>query len=158
VSKFLKSIIVLSVAGAILAGGPASAGPIDFLKRIGDSIAHAHDRQEARDRGHKRKSDRDTERTKDQQEQPAGSTAPAAAPQTASVSTQPSPSASPPVRAAAGVPESTQRDIPYGIPVPGKDGLVMSPWSPNQGYVDVRGFASGTQVKDPYTGKVFLTP
>jgi hypothetical protein len=49
-------------------------------------------------------------------------------------------------------------DLPYGTPVPGKQGFVTSPFSPNSGYVDVRGFAPGTPVKDPYTGKVFLTP
>lgn len=49
-------------------------------------------------------------------------------------------------------------DLPYGTPVPGKQGFVMSPFSPNSGYIDVRGFAPGTPVKDPYTGKVFLTP
>ena len=48
-------------------------------------------------------------------------------------------------------------DLPYGTPVPGKQGFVTSPFSPNSGYVDVRGFAPGTPVKDPYTGKVFLT-
>src|SRR5439155_16140795 len=46
----------------------------------------------------------------------------------------------------------------YGTPVPGKNGFVTSPFSPNSGYIDVRGFAPGTPVKDPYTGKVFLTP
>jgi hypothetical protein len=49
-------------------------------------------------------------------------------------------------------------DIPYGTPVPGKQGFVTSPFSPNSGYVDVRGFAPGTPVKDPYSGKIFLTP
>ena len=49
-------------------------------------------------------------------------------------------------------------DMPYGTPVPGKQGFVTSPFSPNSGYIDVRGFAPGTPVKDPYTGKVFLTP
>jgi hypothetical protein len=49
-------------------------------------------------------------------------------------------------------------DLPYGTPVPGKQGFVTSPFSPNSGYIDVRGFAPGTPVKDPYTGKVFLTP
>lgn len=55
---------------------------------------------------------------------------------------------------------STKRgeDLPYGTPVPGKQGFVTSPFSPNSGYIDVRGFAPGTPVKDPYTGKVFLTP
>jgi len=46
----------------------------------------------------------------------------------------------------------------YATPVPGKNGFVTSPFSPNSGYIDVRGFAPGTPVKDPYTGKVFLTP
>ena len=49
-------------------------------------------------------------------------------------------------------------DLPYGTPVPGKQGFVTSPFSPNSGYIDVRGFSPGTPVKDPYTGKVFLTP
>jgi len=49
-------------------------------------------------------------------------------------------------------------DLPYGTPVPGKEGFVTSPFSPNSGYIDVRGFSPGTPVKDPYTGKVFLTP
>ena len=49
-------------------------------------------------------------------------------------------------------------DLLHGTPVPGKEGFVTSPFSPNSGYIDVRGFAPGTPVKDPYTGKVFLTP
>ena len=46
----------------------------------------------------------------------------------------------------------------YGTPVPGKQGLVISPFSPDSGYIDVRSFPPGTEVKDPYTGKIFLTP
>jgi hypothetical protein len=49
-------------------------------------------------------------------------------------------------------------DLRYGIPVPGKNGFVTSPYSPDSGYIDVRGFQPGTPVKDPYTGKIFLTP
>jgi hypothetical protein len=49
-------------------------------------------------------------------------------------------------------------DMPYGIPVPGKQGLVTSPFSPDSGYIDVRSFPPGTEVRDPYTGKTFLTP
>ena len=43
-------------------------------------------------------------------------------------------------------------------PVPGKPGYVTSPHSPYAGYVDVRGFPPGTEVKDPYTGKSFQVP
>jgi hypothetical protein len=49
-------------------------------------------------------------------------------------------------------------DLKYGTPVAGKPGFVTSPFSPNGGYIDVRGFQPGTEVKDPYTGKTFLTP
>ena len=55
-------------------------------------------------------------------------------------------------------PSKKGEDLRYGTPVPGKKGFVTSPFSPDAGYIDVRGFSPGTPVKDPYTGKVFLTP
>jgi hypothetical protein len=42
--------------------------------------------------------------------------------------------------------------------VPGKPGYVFSPYDPSGGYVDVNGYPSGSKVKDPYSGKVFLVP
>jgi hypothetical protein len=77
--------------------------------------------------------------------QPSG----APPPQTAPVSTPP-PAAAPPTKVAKG-------DYPYGIPVPGKPHLVESPYSPGK-YIDVEGFPPGTEVKDPYTDKIFLVP
>ena len=49
-------------------------------------------------------------------------------------------------------------DYPYGTAVPDKPGFVKSPYAPDQGLVDVRGFPPGTEVKDPFTGKIFLVP
>ena len=49
-------------------------------------------------------------------------------------------------------------DMQYGTPVLGKPGLVTSPFAPDSGYVDVTGFPPRTEVEDPYTGKIFLTP
>jgi hypothetical protein len=48
--------------------------------------------------------------------------------------------------------------FPTAKPVPGKPGYVLSPFVPNGGYVDVRGFPPGAEVKDPFTGRTFLVP
>jgi hypothetical protein len=65
---------------------------------------------------------------------------------------RPSPSAAP--RSVASAPDK----FPTAKIVPGKPGYVFSPYDPNGGYVDVNGFASGSKVKDPYSGKIFLVP
>lgn len=50
----------------------------------------------------------------------------------------------------------SQKD--FGKWVPEKPGFVTSPYAPDAGAIDVRGFPPDTQVKDPYTGKIFLVP
>lgn len=55
-------------------------------------------------------------------------------------------------------PPASVENYEYGKQVPGKPGYVTSPHSPYSGYVDVRGYPPGTEVKDPYTGKIFLVP
>jgi hypothetical protein len=62
------------------------------------------------------------------------------------------------MRASAVPAEKAKGDMPYGIPVPGHRGTVMSPFVPEGNYIDVSGFAPGSAVKDPYTGRIFLVP
>ena len=80
---------------------------------------------------------------------PNGPAQPVATPPPVAASSPP-PAAAPPTKVAKG-------DYPYGIPVPGKPHLVESPYSPGK-YIDVEGFPPGTEVKDPYTDKIFLVP
>jgi len=51
-----------------------------------------------------------------------------------------------------------REDLPYGIPVVGKKGMVYSPYAEDKGQVDVEGLKRGTRVKCPYTGKHFRVP
>lgn len=73
-----------------------------------------------------------------------------ATPPPTQVAPSPPPTTAPQTKVAKG-------DYPYGIPVPGKPHLVESPYSPGK-YIDVEGFPPGTEVKDPYTDKIFLVP
>jgi hypothetical protein len=134
---------VLSFIGFLLMGDVADAGSfLDFLKAIGNSIAHPQKKSQSRTK----------------------STKQSASTLTASAKPTVGPSAGPPdernVRTASAAPEAKDRkaDVPYAIPVPGKQGFVISPFAPGSGYIDVHEFASGTAVKDPFTGKVFRTP
>lgn len=67
----------------------------------------------------------------------------------------PTPTPTPTPATAAG----TDRDLPYGTPVPGMRGYVTSPYDPTAGYVDIRGFVPGQVVPCPFVpGKFFLAP
>jgi hypothetical protein len=152
----LKRVILILFAAVFLASGhfAAAGNPIgDFFKRLGDSIAHPQGSPPPR---------RNPQKSPPEKKQSDnGKVAPPDKPPKPSVPPAPTPTPTqPPVRTAGGVPptKGLRRDMPYGIPVPNKPGLVTSPYAPKSGYVDVRGFPSGTEVKDPYTGKVFLTP
>jgi len=85
---------------------------------------------------------------------PAPATGPTATPRVAVRERTSKPS--PPPRSTPA--QASSSDLPYAKPVPGKPGYVYSPYDPNGGYVDVKGFSPGQKVKDPYSGKIFLVP
>ncbi|MDX6767703.1 MAG: hypothetical protein SFU85_13050 [Candidatus Methylacidiphilales bacterium] len=57
-----------------------------------------------------------------------------------------------------GAKPTAKQEYPLGEKIAGKPGLVKSPYARYAGEVDVKGIASGTQVKCPYTGKIFIVP
>ena len=124
----------------------AEAGPFeDFFKAVRRSIAHP----EAKPRSHRssRKQNNEAPPSDASNSQTSGGPVPAA-PNGHNV------------RAAKAAPATKKGKggMLYGTPVPGKQGLVTSPFAPDSGYIDVRSFPPGTEVKDPYTDKIFLTP
>lgn len=52
----------------------------------------------------------------------------------------------------------TADETPYGVPVPGRPGLVNSPYAGKLQLVDVTGLKPGQEVKCPYSGKLFRVP
>ena len=150
--RLMKFCIALTAIA--LAAQPARGGSVgDFFKALGNSIAHPGQKKKTpppTKPATKKSTAKGGEQAADYPPEPPPTLAPTATP-TATTS-------QPPVRPASVPPVRTKRDIPYAIPVPNKPGFVTSPYSPKQGLVDVRGFPSGTEVKDPYSGKTFLTP
>jgi hypothetical protein len=151
----LTKFCIALAAIALFAGQPARAGSVgDFFKALGNSIAHPGQKKKPPPPSPKPATNKSKtkggEQAADYPPEPPPTLAPTATP-TATTSQQP-------VRPASVPPVRTKRDIPYAIPVPNKPGFVTSPYAPKQGLVDVRGFPSGTEVKDPYSGKTFLTP
>jgi hypothetical protein len=79
--------------------------------------------------------------------------APAAAPK----SDAPKPAAAPaPAPAPAAAPQAS--GIPFGSPIPGRPGLVNSPYAGKHQIVDVSGLQAGQEIKCPYSGRLFLVP
>lgn len=126
----------------------------DFFKALGNSLAHPGQHPKSKPRDPQSKQPKTKGNVPEADYPPSPTATPMLTPTPTATLAQP------PVRVASvpGQTKSSKRDIPYAIPVPNKPGFVTSPYAPKQGLVDVRGFPSGTEVKDPYTGKIFLTP
>jgi hypothetical protein len=150
----VNPLLLLVIAVLFVSGRFVNAGPVgDFFKKVGQSISKPLQPQSTRPQPTKTPHAR---RSTSRRAPAAAATPPAVA--------QPSQ----PLKeekftgTARGVSatdmEKAKADLPYGIPVPGRKGMVTSPYAPEGNYVDVTGFASRSVVKDPYTGKLFLVP
>ena len=155
------SALLLLVIPLLFMSGPfVNAGPVgDFFKKVGQSFSKPFqpEPQPELTRPQPAKTPHATRRSTSRAAPADATTSPADAqpshPSKEEESTGPVRSVS-----AADV-EKIKAGLPYGIPVPGRKGMVTSPYTPEEAkYVDVTGFASGSLVKDPYTGKFFLVP
>ena len=90
---------------------------------------------------------------------PAAAKVPAPKPAPVAKTTPPAPLPTKPAPA-PGAPANNPvaSELPYGTPVPGRPGLVNSPYAGTYQLVDVTGLSPGQEVKCPYSGKAFRVP
>jgi hypothetical protein len=151
----LRWICVLMVALLFAGGQWANADPVgDFFKKVGQSVSKAFQPQPSSQQP--RKTTRTTRRPASR-ELKAAEPSPTAPEELAKPEKEEKPAATL-LPASAAPAEQAKRDLPYGIPVPGRKGMVTSPYLPEGNYIDVSAFAPESAVKDPYTGKLFRVP
>ena len=158
----VNPVLLLLIPLLFLSGSFVNAGPVgDFFKKVGQSISKPLQSQPPPPPQSARPQPANT---------PHATRRPTSRAEPASAATQPGVSqpSQPPkeekfcdtVRGVSAADlEKAKAGLPYGIPVPGRKGMVTSPYLPEEDkYIDVTDFASGSVVKDPYTGKFFLVP
>ena len=158
----VNPLLLLVIPLSFLSGPFVNAGPVgDFFKKVGQSVSKPfHPEPEPQPQSTRPQPTKTPHATR----RPTSQAAPAAAATRPAVAPSPRPakeeeSTGTARRVSAADMEKIKAGLPYGIPVPGRKGMVTSPYTPDDGkYVDVTGFASGSIVKDPYTGKFFLVP
>ncbi len=160
-TRFIRSRWVSLPVAALffLSAGCVNADPVgDFFKKVGQSISKAFEPQPAPNQTKKKTTTRASRRPTSPQSNLVGASPTPLEQPTDLVKEEKVTPTVVVLRAAAVPPEKAKGDMPYGIPVPGHKGMVTSPHSPEGNYIDVSAFASGSAVKDPVTGKIFLVP
>ncbi len=153
-------LLLLVIALLFLSGSFVNAGPVgDFFKKVGHSISKPLQSQPPPPPQSTRPQPANTPhatRRRTSRAAPAAAATPPAVGQPSHPPKELTGSVRP--VSAADI-EKAKAGLPYGIPVPGRRGMVTSPYLPEEDkYIDVTDFASGSVVKDPYTGKFFLVP
>jgi len=158
INRLIRSrwVFLLALVLFFLGRSSATADPVgDFFKKLGQSISKAF--QPSQPAQHQTRKPTPAPRRPTSRESNVADTAPSPLEQPSKPAKEEK--VTPTVlRASAAPAEKTKGDLPYGIPVPGQKGMVVSPYSPEGNYVDVSGFDPGSAVKDPYTGKIFRVP
>jgi hypothetical protein len=162
--KMNPLILLMVILLLVLSGPYVNAGPVgNFFKKVGQSISKPLQRQPEPQPQPQSTRPQPT-KTPHATRRPTSRAAPAAAATSPGVAQPSHPSkeeeSAGPVRGVSAADmEKAKAGLPYGIPVPGRKGMVTSPYLPEEDkYIDVTDFASGSVVKDPYTGKFFLVP
>ena len=159
VDRLLLVILVLFLGGPFVNAGPVG----NFFKKVGQSISKPLQRQPQPEPQAQSARPQPT-KTPHAMRRYSSRTAPAAAAMPSAVAQTSQPpkeeeSTDTGRHVSAADIEKAKAELPYGVPVPGRKGMVTSPYLPEEEkYVDVSDFASGSVVKDPYTGKFFLVP
>ena len=158
----MNTLLLLVVLLLFSSGPYVNAGPVgDFFKKVGQSISKPLQSQPQPQpqtaRPQPAKTPHATRRST-VRAAPAVAATPHADAQSSQPSKEEESTAS--VRALSPAElEKVKAGLPYAVPVPGRKGMVTSPYLPVEDkYIDVTGFTSGSAVKDPYTGKFFLVP
>jgi hypothetical protein len=162
----VNPLLLLVILLLFFSGPYVNAGPVgDFFKKVGQSISKPLKPQPEAQPPPQPQSTRPqpantphATRRRTSRAAPAAATAPPAEAQSSHPSKEGESTGNVRRVSAADI-EKAKAGLPYGIPVPGRKGMVTSPYLPEEDkYIDVTDFASGSVVKDPYTEKFFLVP
>src|SRR5213592_92484 len=156
----MNPLLLVVIALLVLSGSFVNAGPVgDFFKKVGHSISKPLQSQPPPPPQSTRPQPANTPHATRRRTSRAASAAAATPPAVGQPSHPPKELTGSVRPVSAADIEKAKAGLPYGIPVPGRRGMVTSPYLPEADkYIDVTDFASGSVVKDPYTGKFFLVP